>query len=447
VLKPAIKRVKGSWNNPNVQEFRRKNNIDAKGMGIIIQTMVYGDKNDNSCTGVAFSRNPNTGEKKMFGNFKVKAQGKEIVSGISSGEPIENLKVKFPGHFEILYEALQRLEREAEKPQEIEFTAEDGVLYFLQTRDIKFARKLFKVKDGVKKEFICKGLTSIPGAMFGRLAFNTSKADKFSKGSIIFVSTIKNRDEIIENITKFSKVGLITVGYGSDSCHEAVQMRAAGIPAVLNAQNIRVDLFSWQLTYGDKVIKESDYLVVDGNSNAVFITDEKDILIEDKITQDETFGIDIAEFREELKRPYLERIRGLTEPIEKKAFYEELLRECVEAREKFREDGIADKGAAFITNMKERFLNELLIEAAKLIGKNEVEARRELAEAVFSRIKSQYADSSDLFGIGIKYKDEERVILALPEWFEAGPPDIQRKINEDKVEPPYSQPLKETITP
>jgi hypothetical protein len=521
-LKEDLEHVANSWNSSKAKGFRAANNIpDKSGLAIIIQKMVYGDKSDNSCSGVAFSRNPDTGYRKDLevssGTFKINAQGKDIVSGLSAGNLIYELKDKFPQAYKDLINALDKLEETLDYPQEVEFTIEDGVLYFLQTRNILFTpqgelsylqdtvqngiittlkvlpkleslqkrlatRKVFKIKEGVdiRSKLICKGLTSIPGAMAGMLAFDIITARRFFEQNegVILVSTLETRSEILENISSFNKVGLITT-YGNASSHEAVLTRLAGIPALINIQDVRVDLSNRLLAYKDGVVREGDVLVIDGNDR-IFIPEENDVLVEDGRFLDATHGFDIAKFREEFKNPYLKILQTFNKPLnpQEKTKSEQVYRSLLEANiGAWRRFKIAaertDNRATFVANMEKHFLHELLFETVELFGMNKEQAVRDWAEAIrlemtkntgatsatqrieinpspassssefnsqgpdsLSRYTGRYAETQEpdlryrdintagslaMFGFGNIGFDHKKGVITLPYWIQSGP--------------------------
>ncbi|GAF77206.1 unnamed protein product, partial [marine sediment metagenome] len=409
-LDSAIRQVRGSWNSRKAKKFRKDNNIsDETGMAIIAQRMVRGVIN---CSGVACSRNPNTGEKGLSGTINLEGGGWLIRDGgdYKGIYSISRLKKKLPHQYKELKMALVGLEEGCGYPQEVEFIIVDGVLYFLQTHDVVFTpqgelrylkdvvkegtadeiqalpklealqqkiakRKTFKIKDGVKKKIIGKGVTSISGAMAGRVAFSVEKAREYlKKGPVILISIPSTRDEIMMNISSFPAVGLITVGYGNASSHEAVLTRLAGIPAIINMKNMEYWLLYRELRRLEKrIIKEGDFVVIDGDNNEVFITDNKDVLVEDRSIFDASFGIDINEYRKRFTEPYL----GKDGKVKARITYKQLLEANLKAWEKYKRlSEASDKREAFIANLEKHFLHELLIRKAEQKGKDKREVEK-----------------------------------------------------------------------
>lgn len=329
-LKNAIKAVAFTWKKQKAKKHRKERGIsDKETPAILVQKMVFGNLNTNSATGVAFSRDPNTAEKKLSGSFLLKSQGVALVSGQKQGISLEKLQNKFPEAYRILQEKIQLLEAITGFPQEVEFTIQDGEIYFLQARDICFAphieikyleqaiaegkissmnalpritslqektsfRQVFRVKKNVKKRILGKGLTSTPGAMYGECVFDIAQAkqlNKQGKGAILII-TKKNRN-IFSEIFDLPNIGIITT-YGDISSHEAVLTRFAGIPSIVNIdEQILIKL------------KKGMMIGADGDNNNIFTTEAKDILEVDTSVADASFGIDISSFEKEYLRKIL----------------------------------------------------------------------------------------------------------------------------------------------
>ncbi|RKY38557.1 MAG: hypothetical protein DRP72_01555, partial [Candidatus Omnitrophota bacterium] len=314
-LVKAIREVRDFWKTKQVEKLRREASIpDNMQGGIIIQRMVYGNKNENSGAGVLFTRDPITGENKLSGRFAVKAQGIDIVSRTDiETEPIEALKNKFPKVYEELQKIKGTVEKEFKNVQEIEFVIEDGKLWILQVRDAKVSpyaqlkivvdmanegiisqgemlmriqqaqsKKLYRVKNKSGLEEIGRGTPSSYGAARGYVVYSLDKAKELmqvGKDSILVV--LQSNENIQQAILSNATKGIITQ-YGHEALHESVLARSIGIPVV---DNIR-----WK----ENQPKEGEEVVVDGREGIVYRIkeDSSDILIEDKainITEGLTF--------------------------------------------------------------------------------------------------------------------------------------------------------------
>ncbi len=301
-VKTAIKHIFESWNNPRANEYRRLNKISATlGTSAIVQTMVYGNKDQLSATGVVFSRDPSTGYKGLFGEYLMQAQGEDIVSGARTPEPISGLKSSLPEAYAELMAFADKLERHFGDMQDIEFTIESGKLYLLQTRAgkrtgsaaIKIAvdmvneglitpaeaiqritvddiRQILhkQIKDSGKYQPLVKGLNAAPGAAYGKIIFDTMEAvSEASKGtSVILVREETNPDDI-QGIAV--SAGVLTQRGGLTS-HAAVVTRAMGKPCVCGAENIQIDFVAKQFSAGGQIIKEGDEITIDGTSGYVY---------------------------------------------------------------------------------------------------------------------------------------------------------------------------------
>jgi pyruvate, orthophosphate dikinase len=302
VLMTAIKQIFDSWNNPRAADYRRLNGISASlGTAAVIQTMVYGNRDEKSSTGVVFSRDPSTGEKGLFGEYLIRAQGEDIVSGTCTPQPIAELRAFMPGIYTELEKIVQKLELHFRDMQDIEFTVESGKLYILQTRNgkrtgraaVKIAVDMISeglltreeaimrisvedVKGMVHKQLaspvsakpIARGLGAAPGASGGRVFFDSGEAlDQARKGvSVILVRPETSPDDI-RGVA--SSVGILTQKGGLTS-HAAVVTRAMGKACICGAEGIDIDLSSRQFTAGGQTIREGDEITIDGTAGAVY---------------------------------------------------------------------------------------------------------------------------------------------------------------------------------
>jgi pyruvate, orthophosphate dikinase len=301
-IKSAIRTIFESWNTPRAIEYRRLNNISSKlGTSAIIQAMVYGNKDSQSCTGVVFSRNPSTGQKGLFGEYLMQAQGEAIVSGERTPEPISKLKSVMPGNYDELMNIADKLERHFSDMQDMEFTIESGKLYMLQTRSgkrtgnaaVKIAIDMInegiitreeaimritvsdmtqllhkQIQNVSEYKALVKGLNAAPGAASGKVIFDTLEAVAEAKKGIpvILVRTETSPDDI-QGIA-VSK-GVLTQRGGLTS-HAAVVTRAMGIPCICGAEGIEIDPVAKHFVVAGQIIKEGDEITLDGSTGNVY---------------------------------------------------------------------------------------------------------------------------------------------------------------------------------
>ena len=297
----AVKSIFDSWNNERAILYRKLHNIDDNmGTAVVIQEMVFGNYNDKSGTGVLFTRNPSTGENKIFGELLLNAQGEDIVAGIRTPDNIELLKETMPNIYEELSETAKKLEQHNKDMQDIEFTIENGKLFILQTRNgkrtaeasLKIAMDL--VKEGIltKKEAIMKvdpssinkllngdfdenhlknttlltkGLAASSGVAVGRIMFNAKKTKIREK-------TILIREETSPEDLKGMALaqGIVTVKGGATS-HGAVVARGMGKCCVTGCSEIKIDEINETMTIGNRVLKEGDFISVNGHTGEIFL--------------------------------------------------------------------------------------------------------------------------------------------------------------------------------
>ena len=297
----AVKSIFDSWNNERAILYRKLHNIDDNmGTAVVIQEMVFGNYNDKSGTGVLFTRNPSTGENKIFGELLLNAQGEDIVAGIRTPDNIELLKETMPNIYKELSETAKKLEQHNKDMQDIEFTIENGKLFILQTRNgkrtaeasLKIAMDL--VKEGIltKKEAIMKvdpssinkllngdfdenhlknatlltkGLAASSGVAVGRIMFNAKKAKIREK-------TILIREETSPEDLKGMALaqGIVTVKGGATS-HGAVVARGMGKCCVTGCSEIKIDEINETMTIGNRVLKEGDFISVNGHTGEIFL--------------------------------------------------------------------------------------------------------------------------------------------------------------------------------
>ena len=306
----AIKAVFESWMGKRAIDYRRATNIpDDLGTAVNIVTMVFGNMGDDSATGVAFTRNPSTGDKKMMGEYLINAQGEDVVAGIRNADPIEHLHDQMPKAYKEFMAITARLEKHYKDMQDVEFTIERGKLWMLQTRNgkrtaksaVKIAvdmanEKLITKEQAVQRvspdnvdsmlhpqfdhtamdnaektgKFFAKGVNASPGAAVGQVYFDADTAERMAKDEkqdTIMVRPFTKPDDVHGMI---ASKGVLTSEGGATS-HAAVVARQFGIPCVVGASAIKINLEKRQMTVGDVSIKEGDWISVDGTTGKVFL--------------------------------------------------------------------------------------------------------------------------------------------------------------------------------
>ncbi|WP_018131813.1 pyruvate, phosphate dikinase [Effusibacillus pohliae] len=302
-LDRAIRAVFLSWNNQRAFVYRRINKIpDDLGTAVNVQMMVFGNMGDDSGTGVAFTRNPSTGEKELYGEFLVNAQGEDVVAGIRTPQPISALKEIMPEIFQQFQEIAARLEAHYKDMQDIEFTVERGKLYMLQTRSgkrtapaaVKIAVDLVaegliskeeallrvdpdgldqllhrRIDPDAKLQVIAKGLPASPGAASGQVVFDADLADKLAgEGKKVILVRPETTPEDIHGMV--AAQGIVTSRGGMTS-HAAVVARGMGKPCICGCESLRIDLRAKQFAVDDHVVKEGDWISIDGATGRVLL--------------------------------------------------------------------------------------------------------------------------------------------------------------------------------
>lgn len=304
-LERAIKAVFASWNNPRAIVYRRLNEIPHNlGTAVNVQSMVYGNMGETSGTGVAFTRNPATGEKKLYGEFLVNAQGEDVVAGIRTPKPISELAEVMPEAYQELQRIAHILEAHYRDMQDVEFTIEKGKLFMLQTRNgkrtahaaINIAVDL--VDEGViskdeailriepnqldqllhpsfdekalkSSKPIAKGLPASPGAASGKVYFTAEDAVEASKkGEKVILVRQETSPEDIEGMVLAE--GILTARGGMTS-HAAVVARGMGKCCVAGCSDIRVDEEAKEIRSNSLVIREGEYISIDGSTGNVYL--------------------------------------------------------------------------------------------------------------------------------------------------------------------------------
>ena len=309
-LEQATKAVFESWNGKRAIAYRKKEGIsDDLGTAVNIVTMVFGNMGDDSATGVAFTRNPSTGEKMMMGEYLINAQGEDVVAGIRNADPIVHLNDQMPKAYKQFMDITGKLEKHYKDMQDVEFTIERGKLWMLQTRNGKrTAKSAVKIAVDMANEglitkeqavqrvtpdnvdsllhpqfdvdamnnaekggtFFAKGVNASPGAAVGQVYFDADMAEKMAKEEkqdTIMVRPFTKPDDVHGMI---ASKGVLTSEGGATS-HAAVVARQFGIPCVVGASSIKIDLEKRVMVVDGKGVNEGDWVSVDGNTGKVFI--------------------------------------------------------------------------------------------------------------------------------------------------------------------------------
>ena len=307
----AIEAVFSSWQNKRAITYRKINNIpDSLGTGATIQTMVFGNLNDKSGTGVAFTRNPSNGSKELYGEYLINAQGEDVVAGIRTPHPIKNndsveqesLESKFPNAYKEIKEIASKLEKHFKEVQDLEFTIENEKVYLLQTRKAKrTAQASIKIaidlhNEGIttkeeslimvdannitnvlhpqfvqsqEKALFTKALNASPGAAVGEIVFDADKAEKeANRGRDVILVRDETSPEDIHGM--HSSVGILTTKGGMTS-HAAVVARGMGKPCVVGAEGLTIDVENKTIGNGERMLTEGDIISIDGSLGEVYI--------------------------------------------------------------------------------------------------------------------------------------------------------------------------------
>lgn len=300
----AISAVFRSWENPRANYYRKINGIPAEwGTAVNVQSMVYGNMGDTSGTGVAFTRNPATGENKLYGEYLINAQGEDVVAGIRTPYPIEHLKDQMPKAYDEFVDLSQKLEKHYKNMQDIEFTIENEKLYLLQTRNGKRTAQaalriaVDMVESGMiskeqailqvapeqldallhpqfdqealkKADKIGEGLPASPGAATGRVVFNVKEALEYTKkGEKVVLVRLETSPEDIEGM--HVSEGFLTARGGMTS-HAAVVARGMGKCCVAGCSALKINEKEQTFVLGGKKFKHGDFIALDGSTGSVY---------------------------------------------------------------------------------------------------------------------------------------------------------------------------------
>lgn len=297
----AIKAVFDSWNNQRAIVYRRLNKIpEHLGTAVNIQSMVFGNMGNDSGTGVAFTRNPSTGESVLYGEYLINAQGEDVVAGIRTPQPIAALKDEMPLVYKEFSETCHRLEQHYKDMQDIEFTVERGKLYILQTRTgkrtaqaaIQIAVNMVeegiidrktalmrvdpdqlnqllhrRIDDTFERKLLAKGLPASPGAATGQVVFDADEAEQLGKNGkkVILVRPETTPDDIHGIVAAQA----VVTSRGGMTSHAAVVARGMGKACICGCEALKIDLRAKQVTVGDKTIHYGDTITIDGSTGEI----------------------------------------------------------------------------------------------------------------------------------------------------------------------------------
>ncbi len=302
-LRRAYRAVFDSWDTPRARVYRRTYDIpDDLGTACNVVQMVFGNKGERSATGVCFTRDPSTGEARLYGEFLVNAQGEDVVAGIRTPEPIEHMRDLLPDAYDELVRTLERLEEHYRDLQDIEFTVEDGTLYLLQTRTGKRTARaslraavemvdegLITREEAVARidpaqldqllhpmidpdaqvEVAAEGLNASPGAASGAIVLDADSAEERGKAGedVILVRWETTPDDIHGVI---HARGILTA-HGGMTSHAAVVARGMGKPCVAGCDTLHIDAKAGVVRLGERELAEGDVITIDGGTGSVII--------------------------------------------------------------------------------------------------------------------------------------------------------------------------------
>jgi pyruvate,orthophosphate dikinase len=302
-LEEAVKAVFRSWNGDRAKAYRRREKIpDNLGTAVNVVTMVFGNMGNDSGTGVAFTRNPATGEKALFGDYLANAQGEDVVAGIRTPKHIDELKQDMPEIYNQFVEVAEKLERHYKDMQDLEFTVERGKLWMLQTRNgkrtgpaavrmaVEMAREglideqtaLLRVPPGdidqllhkmvdpkAKLNVLTKGINASPGAAAGRVVFTPQEAEAWKeKGEKVI---LVRRETSPEDVRGMDASQAILTSTGGPTSHAAVVARGWGKPCIVGAGEIAINYGKNEFSVNGAVVRRGDWITVDGTSGQVIL--------------------------------------------------------------------------------------------------------------------------------------------------------------------------------
>ena len=315
-LELAIRAVFDSWDNDRAIAYRREFGIlDSLGTAVTVQAMVFGNMGEDSATGVAFTRDPSTGEQGIFGEFLLNAQGEDVVAGIRTPRPLEEMMEAMPHAFSELLETMQILEHEYRDMQDVEFTVERDALYMLQTRSgkrtaaaaIKIARDmaeegfirkdeaLLRIDPGqleqllhprmdpvAEVEVLCTGLGASPGAATGKIVLTAQEAaERGGAGEAVILVRKETDPDDVEGMMRAK--GVLTA-LGGMTSHAAVVARGMGKPAVTGCSALKIDSHAGAFSVNGRVFEAGDVITIEGTSGRVIAGEVP--LVEPEIDED-----------------------------------------------------------------------------------------------------------------------------------------------------------------
>jgi pyruvate, orthophosphate dikinase len=301
-LRRAVRAVFDSWDTPRAQVYRRAHRIpDDLGTAVNVVQMVFGNKGRSSGTGVAFTRDPSTGEQGLYGEFLADAQGEDVVAGIRTPQPLETMREQLPEAFDQLLDTIGSLERHYRDMQDIEFTVEDGRLYLLQTRSAKrtaaaaLKSAVSMVDEGLitreeavarieptqldqllhpmldpnaDYQIVAKGLNASPGAASGKIVFDAeTAAEQGQQEPVILVRWETTPDDY----GGMREAAGILTAHGGLTSHAAVVARGEGIPCVVGVGELSLDAEAKSARIGEHELHEHDVITIDGASGNVIL--------------------------------------------------------------------------------------------------------------------------------------------------------------------------------
>ncbi|MDF2903169.1 MAG: pyruvate phosphate dikinase, partial [Bacillus sp. (in: firmicutes)] len=299
----SINSVFDSWNNQRAIVYRRLNKIPGHlGTAVNIQSMVFGNMGNDSGTGVAFTRNPSTGESVLYGEYLINAQGEDVVAGIRTPQPIHTLQGEMPEVFKQFSETCQHLEQHYKDMQDIEFTVERGKLYILQTRTgkrtaqaaIRIAVEMEeegiidkktallrvdpdqlnqllhrRIDDTFERKLLAKGLPASPGAATGRVVFDADEAEVLgNEGKKVILVRPETTPDDIHGIVAAQAV---VTSRGGMTSHAAVVARGMGKACICGCEALKIDLREKQFMVGDTVVNHGDIITIDGGNGEIML--------------------------------------------------------------------------------------------------------------------------------------------------------------------------------
>ncbi len=304
-LEVAIKAVFNSWKGKRAIDYRREFHITpamANGTAVNVVAMVFGNRGNDSATGVGFTRNPADGENSLYGEYLLNAQGEDVVSGVRTPKPIQQMEKEMPDLYRQLEELRDKLEDHYKEVQDFEFTIEKGVLYCLQTRNGKMnatamvrtsvemeqeslidkrqallridpdhlVQMLYpRLDPTARAESIAQGLAASPGAASGHIVFDADRAEQLGRqGQRIILVREETKPEDIHGF--FASQGILT-SRGGKTSHAAVVARGMGKPCVAGAEGIHVNVQLREAFVGETALKEGDLITIDGTSGKVYL--------------------------------------------------------------------------------------------------------------------------------------------------------------------------------